>query len=186
MSRLSITDLPLAGLKLVERKRLGDSRGFLSRLFCAEELASAGWQKSIVQINHTFTSKRGTVRGMHFQLPPHAEMKLVSCLRGRVWDVAVDLRGGSDTVLHWHAAELSADNLSALLIPEGFAHGFQALTDDVELLYCHSAAFHDEAQSGLNPRDPKLAIEWPLEITELSDVDAQHPLINQNFAGFVV
>ena len=186
MSRLSITDLPLAGLKQVERKRLGDSRGFLSRLFCAEELASAGWQKSIVQINHTFTAKRGTVRGMHFQLPPHAEMKLVSCLRGRVWDVAVDLREGSDTVLHWHAAELSADNQRALLIPEGFAHGFQALTDDVELLYCHSAAFHDEAQSGLNPRDPKLAIEWPLEITELSDVDAQHPLINQNFAGFEV
>ena len=186
MSRFSITDLPLAGLKLVERKRLGDSRGFLSRLFCAEELASAGWQKSIAQVNHTFTAKRGTVRGMHFQLPPHAEMKLVSCLRGRVWDVAVDLRGGSDTVLHWNAEELSADNQRALLIPEGFAHGFQALTDDVELLYCHSAAFLDEAQGGSNPRDLKLAIGWPLEITELSDADAHHPMINQKFAGLVV
>ncbi len=186
MSRFTITDLPLAGLKLVERQILGDSRGFLSRLFCAEELASAGWQKPIAQINHTYTAKRGTVRGMHFQLPPHPEMKLVSCLHGRVWDVAVDLRGGSDTLLHWHAEELSADNHRALLIPEGFAHGFQALSDDVELLYCHSAAFHDVAKGGLNPRDSRLAIEWPLEITELSDADAHHPMINKDFAGFVI
>ncbi len=186
MSRLTITDLPLAGLKLVERLSLGDSRGFLSRVFCAEELAPAGWRKPIAQANHTFTARRGTVRGMHFQLPPHTEMKLVSCLRGRVWDVAVDLRAGSGTILNWYAEELSVNNQRALLIPEGFAHGFQALTDDLELLYCHSAAYHDEAQGGLNPRDPKLAIEWPLEITELSDMDAQHPMIDQGFTGFVV
>jgi len=186
MSRLIVTDLPLAGLKLVERMNLGDSRGFLSRLFCAEELASAGWQKPIAQINHTLTAKRGAVRGMHFQRPPYAEMKLVSCLRGRVWDVAVDLREGSDTLLHWHAEELSADNQRALLIPEGFAHGFQALTDDVELLYCHSAAHQSESEGGLNPQDLKLAIEWPLEIAELSDRDAHHPMIDQDFAGFVV
>lgn len=186
MSRLTITELSLAGLKLVERLSLGDSRGFLSRLFCAEELVSAGWQKSVVQINHTLTAKRGTVRGMHYQLPPHAEMKLVSCLRGRVWDVAVDLRESSETLLHWHAEELSADNLRALLIPEGFAHGFQALTDDVELLYCHSAAFHEEAQGGLNPRDLNLAIEWPIEITRISDVDAHQPMIDRGFAGLVL
>lgn len=186
MSRFTVTDLPLAGLKLVERRISGDSRGFLSRLFCAEELASAGWQKPIAQINHTYTAKRGTVRGMHFQLPPYAEMKLVSCLRGRVWDVAVDLRGGSDTLLHWHTEELSADNHRALLIPEGFAHGFQALTDDVELLYCHSAAYHDEAKGALNPHDSKLAIKWPLEITEISAADALHPMINQDFAGLVL
>jgi dTDP-4-dehydrorhamnose 3,5-epimerase len=186
MSRLTITDLPLPGLKLVERKRLGDSRGFLSRLFCAKELSCAGWRKPIVQINYTLTAKRGTVRGMHYQRPPYAEMKLVSCLRGRVWDVAVDLRSGSDTILHWHAEELSADNQRALLIPEGFAHGFQALTEDVELLYCHSAAYHDEAQGVVNPRDPKLAIEWPLEIAHISDVDAHQPMIDQDFAGFVV
>jgi len=186
MSRLITIDLPLAGLKLVERKSLGDSRGFLSRLFCAEELSSAGWRKPIAQINHTLTAKRGAVRGMHYQLPPHAEMKLVSCLRGRVWDVAVDLRECSKTRLHWHAEELSADNQRALLIPAGFAHGFQTLTDDVELLYCHSAAFHDGAQGALNPRDLKLAIEWPLEITQISDVDALHPMIDQDFAGFVV
>jgi len=186
MSRLAITDLPLAGLKLVERQSLSDNRGFLSRLFRAEELASCGWQKPIAQINYTLTAKRGTVRGLHFQFPPHAEMKFVSCLRGRIWDVAVDLRRGSDTILRWHAEELSADNQRALLIPEGFAHGYQALTDDVEVLYCHSAAFHDDAQGVVNPRDLKLAIEWPLEITVLSDKDAHHPMINQDFAGLVV
>ena len=186
MSRLTITDLPLVGLKLIERDSLVDDRGFLSRLFCAEELASADWRKPISQINHTFTARRGTVRGMHFQHPPDAEMKLVSCIHGSVWDVAVDLRAGSDTFLRWHAKELSADNNRALLIPEGFAHGFQALTDDVELVYCHSVAFRDEAQGGLNPRDARLAIEWPLEISVLSDADGHHPTIHQTFSGVFV
>lgn len=186
MSRFTITNLPLVGLKRVERRSLEDSRGFLSRLFCSVELASAGWQKPIAQINHTLTAKRGTIRGMHFQHPPHAEMKLVICLRGRVWDVAVDLRAGSDTLLNWHAEELSAENHRALLVPEGFAHGFQALTDDVELLYCHSVDYHKEAEGGLNPRDSRLAIDWPLEISEISDADAHHPMINQDFSGFAV
>lgn len=186
MNRFTITDLPLAGLKLIERNILVDNRGFLSRLFCADELASAGWPKPISQINHTYTAKRGTVRGLHFQHPPHTEMKLVSCTRGRVWDVAVDLRAGSQTVLCWHAEELSADNRRALLIPEGFAHGFQALTGDVELVYCHSAAFHDAAKGGLNPRDSSLAIRWPLEISVLSDVDSHFPMIDPDFSGLVV
>lgn len=186
MSRLTVTDLPLTGLKLVERRLLGDSRGFLSRLFCADELSRAGWKKPIAQINHASTLIRGTVRGMHFQLPPHAEMKLVSCLRGSVWDVAVDLRKDSDTYLLWHAEELSADNSRALFIPEGFAHGFQTLTDDVELLYCHSAAYNVDAEGGLHPGDPRLAIDWPMEIRGLSDRDANHPMIDRGFAGFPV
>ena len=183
MSRFTIADLPLAGLKRVQRQRLGDNRGFLARLFCAEELAAAGWTKPIAQINHTFTAKQGTVRGMHFQRPPHAEMKLVSCIRGEVWDVAVDLRVGSPTYLHWHAERLSAQNGCALLIPEGFAHGFQALTDDVELLYCHSAAYSAQAEGGLNPNDPRLGIAWPLAIAELSARDAGHALITSDFEG---
>lgn len=183
MSRFTITDLPMAGLKRVQRQRLGDSRGFLARLFCADELAAAGWTQPIVQINHTFTAKQGTVRGMHFQRPPHAEMKLVSCIRGEVWDVAVDLRVGSPTYLHWHAERLSAQNGCALLIPEGFAHGFQALTDDVELLYCHSAAYAVQAEGGLNPNDPRLGIAWPLAIAELSARDAGHALITADFEG---
>jgi dTDP-4-dehydrorhamnose 3,5-epimerase len=183
VNRFTVTDLPLGGLKRLERQRLDDSRGFLSRLFCAEELAEAGWHKPIAQINHTFTAKRGTVRGMHYQRPPHAEMKLLTCIQGDVWDVAVDLRAWSPTFLHWHAETLSADNHRALLIPEGFAHGFQALSDDAMLLYCHSAAHSPDAEAALNAQDPALAIKWPYPITELSSRDARHPLIDTQFEG---
>jgi dTDP-4-dehydrorhamnose 3,5-epimerase len=183
MSRFTVTALPLCGLNRIERQSLGDSRGCLSRLFCAEELASAGWHKPIAQVNHSHTYKRGTVRGMHYQLPPQAEMKLVSCLQGEVWDVAVDLRAGSPTFLQWHAEQLSADNNRALLIPEGFAHGFQALTNDVQLLYCHSAAHNPEAAAALNAQDPRLAIKWPIAISELSVRDAKHLLIDAKFEG---
>ena len=183
MSRLAVDDLPLVGLKRVTRQRIGDQRGFLSRLFCTDELTGAGWHRPIAQINHTFTAVRGTVRGMHFQRPPHAEMKLVSCIRGEVWDVAVDLREGSETFLHWHAEHLSADNGHALLIPEGFAHGFQALTDDVELLYCHSAPHQPAAEGGLHPMDAALSIAWPLPAANLSLRDGQHKLLDANFRG---
>lgn len=186
MSRLQITDLPLSGLKRIERKRLEDSRGFLSRLFCTEELAHAGWRKAIAQINQTYTRQKGTVRGLHFQKPPHAEMKLISCLRGEIWDVAIDLRSDSATFLQWRAERLSQDNGYAMLIPEGFAHGFQALSDDVELLYCHSAAYTASAEAGLNPKDPKLAIQWPLPIKELSLRDAQHPMLDGQFTGLTL
>ena len=183
MGRFVVEHLPLHGLQRVTRQRLGDARGFLSRLYCAEELAAAGWHRPIAQINHTATAQRGTVRGMHFQRPPHGEMKLVSCIRGEVWDVAVDLRAGSETFLHWHAERLSADNGVALLIPEGFAHGFQALSDDVEMLYCHSAPYHAAAEAGLQPTDPRLAIDWPLPVSQLSPRDAQHPLLDAHFQG---
>lgn len=186
MSRFTVTDTSLAGLKRVERQPLGDSRGFFARLFCTEELAAAGWHRPIEQINHTATQKSGTIRGMHFQYPPHAEMKLVTCLRGAVWDVAVDLRVGSPTFLQWHAEELSAVNCRALLIPEGFAHGFQTLADDCELVYLHSAAHHPAAESGLNPRDPALAIAWPRAIGDMSARDADRPLIDAQFEGIVL
>lgn len=183
MNRFNVTGLPLVGLKLVERQSLGDSRGFLSRLFCAEELATAGWSQPVAQINHTHSAHRGTVRGMHYQMPPHAEMKLVSCIQGEVWDVAVDLRSGSPTFLHWHAELLSATNNRALLIPEGFAHGFQTLADDVTLLYCHSAAHNPEAERALNALDTRLDINWPLTITEISPKDAKHHLLDMKFLG---
>lgn len=181
-----MTDLPLGGLRRVTRQRLGDHRGFLARLFCAEDLAAAGWLKPIAQINHTFTATKGTVRGMHYQRPPHAEMKLVTCLRGEVWDVAVDLRLASPTFLQWHAERLSSENGCALLLPEGFAHGFQALTDDVELLYCHSAPYVPSAEAGLNPHDKMLAIPWPLPIAELSSRDALHTMLDHEFEGLAV
>jgi dTDP-4-dehydrorhamnose 3,5-epimerase len=183
MNSFVSADLPLAGLKLVQRHRLGDHRGFLTRIFCGEDLAIEGWTKRIAQINHSYTAKQGTVRGLHFQRQPYAEMKLVSCIHGEVWDVAVDLRVDSPTFLHWHAEVLSADNGFAFLIPEGFAHGFQALTDDVELLYCHSAAYVARAEGGLHPNDPCLGIAWPLAISELSARDGGHALITTDFEG---
>jgi dTDP-4-dehydrorhamnose 3,5-epimerase len=183
LSRFTITDLPLPGLKLVERQNLGDARGFLSRMFCAEELALAGWKKPVSQINLTMTAKRGTVRGMHFQHPPHSEMKLVNCVRGSVFDVAVDLRANSPTFLQWHAEKLSAQNGRALLIPEGFAHGFQTLTDDCELLYLHSMPYVPSSEGALNAQDPALAVNWPLAITELSERDRLHPNLTEQFTG---
>lgn len=186
MARFEIQGTPLAGLQCVQRQQLGDARGFLSRLFCADALAAAGWQRPVAQINHTFTAARGTVRGLHYQRPPQAEMKLVSCLAGEVWDVAVDLRAGSPTFLQWHAERLSAENGRALLIPEGFAHGFQALSDNVSMLYLHSTAYAPEAEAALQVLDPRLAIAWPLPVQGLSPRDAGHALLTPDFQGVVV
>jgi len=129
--------------------------------------------------------RRGTVRGLHFQHPPHAEMRLVSCIRGEVWDIALDIRRGSQTFMRWHAQNLSAANNCALLIPQGFAHGFQTLSDDAELIYCHSAPYNAAAEGGLNPQDPSLAIAWPLPIADLSARDAQHSMLDKAFTGIV-
>jgi dTDP-4-dehydrorhamnose 3,5-epimerase len=186
MRRFDITALPLLGLQRLARKRQGDDRGFLARLFCAQELAGAGWTQAIAQINHTHTAVRGTVRGMHYQNPPFAESKLISCLQGSIWDVAVDVRAGSPTFLHWHAETLSADNGFAMLIPQGFAHGFQTLTDDVELLYCHSAPYAPQYEAALNALDDSLAIAWPLPVLERSARDQSHPAVTPEFKGVVL
>ena len=186
MSHFAIKCLPLAGLKLIERQQISDARGSLSRLFCSEELAVAGLRKPIAQINHTYTDKRGTLRGMHYQTAPVAEMKLVSCIRGEVWDVAIDLRINSPTFLQSHAQRLSADNCCALLIPEGFAHGFQAQTDECELIYLHTASYSPQAEAGLRFVDPRLAINWPIAVSEISSRDKSHPLLTNNFTGINV
>lgn len=183
MSRLTVTDLPLAGLKRVQRRLLADERGAFARLFCAEELAVAGWKEPVAQINHSVTRRRGAVRGLHYQRAPHAEMKLVSCVRGEVWDVAVDLRAGSPTFLCWNAQCLSAADGAAMLIPAGFAHGFQALSDEAELVYCHSAAYAPAAEAGLHVRDARLAIDWPLPVLGLSPRDAGFAWLTPGFEG---
>ena len=183
MSRFIVSDTPIAGVKLVQRQPLEDERGFFARVFCVQDLAHAGWNKPLAQINQTVTRQRGTVRGLHYQQAPHADMKLVSCLRGMVWDVVVDLRAGSPTFLRWHAQALSADNHCATLIPEGCAHGFQSLCDDAELLYCHSMPYVPKADAGLNPLDERLDIPWPLPVAMLSERDARHPMVDARFAG---
>lgn len=169
--RFELSPTPLDGLVLVTRKRLGDERGWLERLFCADELHQAGWQWNVAQLNRTMTTKRGTVRGMHFQHPPHEEAKFVTCLRGEVFDVAVDIRLGSPTYGKWHGAVLSGENAKSFLIPPGFAHGFQTMTDDVEMFYVHSAPYAPNAEDGLRTDDPALGIDWPLPITTQSERD---------------
>jgi dTDP-4-dehydrorhamnose 3,5-epimerase len=183
MSRFDIADTPFGGLKVVQRQILGDPRGSFSRLFCAEELKAAGFDAPIAQINHTFTARRGTVRGLHFQHSPHAEIKMVSCLRGEVFDVAVDLRRGSPTFLSWYGKVLTGENLASLVIPRGFAHGFQTLTENCELLYLHSCAYSAAAEGAVNARDPLVAIAWPLAIAALSERDQSHPYLNKEFSG---
>lgn len=183
MSQLEIVDTPLEGLKVIRRRLHTDQRGFLARVYSDGELAAAGWRKRIAQINHSVTRGPGTVRGMHFQRGEHVEMKLVTCLRGAVWDVAVDLRPDSPTYLRWHAVEISESNGRALLIPEGFAHGFQVQSAECDLLYLHSTAHAPHAEAGVNPRDPRLAIDWPLPITLLSERDTAHPMIDERFEG---
>ena len=185
-SRFSFHPTPLAGLILVERKPVSDDRGFLERLFCAEEFAAEGIRLPMVQANRTVTTRKGTVRGMHYQHPPHAETKLVSCLVGKVFDVAIDLRRDSPTFLQWHGEELSAENRKSLFIPAGFAHGLQTLEDDCELLYFHSAVYVAEAEGGIHPQEPKIGIAWPLPVIEMSPRDRSHPALENGFQGLAL
>jgi dTDP-4-dehydrorhamnose 3,5-epimerase len=173
----------LAGVAVVETSPKYDHRGAFARLYCEDELSAIVGRRRIVQINQSRTHLAGAVRGMHYQHSPHAEMKLVRCLRGRVWDVAVDLRAGSPTFLQWHAEELSADNALMLAIPEGCAHGFQSLETDSELLYLHTAFYTPGAEGGLHCTDPRLNISWPLPVADLSERDRAHPFLTADYSG---
>jgi dTDP-4-dehydrorhamnose 3,5-epimerase len=175
---------PLAGVIGIETPPVSDHRGSFARLFCERELADVLDERRIVQINHSRTQQVGAVRGMHYQRSPQAEMKFVRCLSGRVWDVAVDLRAGSPTFLRWHAQELSPGNARMLVIPEGCAHGFQALEAGSELLYLHTAFYAPELEGGVHCLDPRLGIEWPLAVLDLSPRDAHHAPIGPEFEGW--
>lgn len=183
---MKIQTTPLAGLSVVEITPHGDNRGQFVRLFCDNELSSLIGSRKIIQINHSRTTAVGAIRGMHYQLPPHAEMKLVRCLKGRVWDVALDLRQDSPSFLQWHAEELSAVNNRMMLIPEGFAHGFQVLEPDSELLYMHTASYSPGAEGGVKYDDPRLNIAWPLIPTDLSVRDTSHKNIDDRFKGIAL
>ena len=179
-------ETPLSGLMVVRTVVHQDNRGAFARFFCHDELRECLASRKIVQINHSRTSAVGAVRGLHYQNPPYAEMKFVRCLKGRVWDVAVDLRAGSPTFLKWHAEELSEQNMAMMVIPEGFAHGFQVLEENSELLYLHTAPYTPAAEGGFQPMDKMLAIDWPLPVQKLSQRDHQHPLLTADFTGLVV
>jgi dTDP-4-dehydrorhamnose 3,5-epimerase len=179
MSRLlQLRDTPLAGVRVVTRTVRSDSRGDFARMFCALELFEAGWLDPVAQINLSYTRHSGTVRGLHYQRGSHAEDKLISCIAGAVWDVAVDLRPDSPSYLCWHAERLDPQNAQAMLIPKGVAHGFQALEPDSTLLYIHSRPYSPHMEAGLRVDDPRLAIAWPLEFCEMSERDSHFPLLD--------
>ena len=174
MSRhFHLQPLPLAGLVLIQRLPISDERGFLERLFCADTFAEIGLHKPVVQINHTLTRRKGTVRGMHFSAAPHGETKVVRCTSGAVHDVIVDLRPDSPTYLQVISCELSARNWRALYIPSYFAHGFQALADGTEVLYMIDRPFVPGTARGLRWNDPAIRVEWPEPITMIAQKDMQ-------------
>jgi dTDP-4-dehydrorhamnose 3,5-epimerase len=178
---MQIEATPIAGLWLLRTRPVADTRGSLTRLYCADALHAVAPGLRFVQTNHTLTHRRGSVRGLHFQRAPALEHKLVRCLRGAVYDVAADLREGSATFGQCFGVELHGE--LQLLIPPGVAHGFQALRPGVEMLYQHSAAYAPQHEAGVRHDDPALAIRWPLPVSEVSERDRNHPLLKHGFAA---
>ena len=166
---------PIPDVYLIDLEKRGDDRGFFSRAFCANEFGEAGLCNQFVQMNNSLTATRGTLRGMHFQLAPHAETKLVRCIRGSLWDVVLDVRQGSATFGQWFGETLTAENRRMMYCPKGFAHGFITLEDDTEVLYLVDAFYALDAERGLRWNDPKFKIQWPIEPVVFSDKDQQHP-----------
>ena len=177
------TETPLKGSWLVGLEPVIDDRGWFARSYCKNEFSQIGHSQEWVQLNHSFTRLQGTVRGMHFQLPPYSEIKLVRCIAGAVYDVIIDLRKDSRSFLHYFGTELSAANKAMLYIPAGFAHGFQALTEDCELIYHHSQFYMPGVEGGIRFDDAMVNIQWPLEPVNISPRDNAHPYLEETFKG---
>ena len=180
---MKILENPFKNAFVLQTEPYIDHRGKFARIYCQNDLKQIGHSKQIVQINHSLTRKSGAIRGMHFQYPPKAEIKMVKCLRGSVFDVIVDLRRDSDTLLQWYGEVLSDENLKMMYVPEGFAHGFQTLEENTELLYLHTEFYSPEHEGGVVYDDPMINIEWPLQVTEISEKDQKYPLLSEDFEG---
>jgi dTDP-4-dehydrorhamnose 3,5-epimerase len=183
---MKIAATPLKDAYIIEPEPFKDTRGKFSRIFCKKEFQAIGLVKDIVQVNQSITIQKGAIRGMHFQRPPKAEIKMVKCLRGSVFDVMIDLRRDSSTFLKWHGDVLSAENMKIMYVPEGFAHGFQTLEGNCELLYFHTEFYSSEHEGGVRYDDLLINIQWPMEITDISEKDRNHPLLSQDFEGIVL
>ncbi len=183
---MNLLETSITGAWVIESKAFQDDRGAFSRLFCSRELQEILGSRTIVQINHSMTRSVGAVRGLHYQNAPHAEMKIIRCLQGRVFDVAVDLRQGSPTFLKWNAVELTPESNLAYLIPEGCAHGFQVLEENSQLLYLHTAFYTPESEVAVRFDDPRISVNWPLSPTNVSARDQSHPLLNEVFEGAII
>jgi len=183
MGKLTILPTPLAGAVVVETNSFQDERGSFSRFFCSEELSCYWGNRSLVNINFSSNVSKGTLRGIHTQRAPAAEMKMIRCIRGCLFDVIVDLRAGSPTFLQWFGVELSASNQRMLIVPEGCGHGFQTLDDSTDALYLTTARYQSEAEMGIHYADPCVGISWPLPVSSISDKDRLSPFLPSNFAG---
>lgn len=168
-------ETPLDGARVIELDKHSDGRGFFARYFCEREFAAAGLETRFMQMNNSLSASKGTLRGLHYQLPPAAEVKVVRCVRGAFWDVVVDLRPDSRTFKKWFGLDLTADNRLMMYVPRGFAHGILTLTDDAEAFYLVSAFYTPELERGLRWNDPAIGIEWPIEPVEISAKDAKWP-----------
>lgn len=183
---MEIKTLDLEGAAVIETEPFVDHRGIFARFFCEDELSGIIGNRHFVNVNFSRTLKKGAIRGLHFQYPPKAEMKLIRCIRGAVFDVIVDIRKDSPTFLKWHGEVLSAENMKMLCVPEGFAHGFQVLEESSEMLYLHSEFYSKEHEGALHYADPTLAIDWPIEPEDISERDMGHKMIDDNFRGIEV
>jgi len=172
---MRFTPTPLAGATIIDIERREDARGWFGRSYCEQEFQAHGLPTGMVQTNTSLTRKSGTLRGMHYQLAPHAEDKLVRCVSGAIWDAIVDIRPDSPTYCQWTGVELSADNARMLLVPKGFAHGFVTLSDDAVVTYQVSAFYAPAAERGARHDDPAFGIEWPVPVRDLSDKDRAWP-----------
>jgi dTDP-4-dehydrorhamnose 3,5-epimerase len=180
---MQIIDTDISDLKLIKIRKNTDSRGAFLRLFCENTLIKILKNRKIVQINLSENESIGTIRGLHYQKKPFTEIKFILCLKGKVWDVVVDIRKNSLTYLQWHGEELSQNNNIMLAVPEGFAHGFQVLEPNSQIIYFHTEFYNTEVESGLKYDDPILGINWPYPVTKISDRDLSHGYINSNFDG---
>lgn len=172
---MKFTETPLQGSWLIDPVLMEDERGYFARAFCKKELAEKNITMDIAQTNLSYNKKKGTLRGMHYQAAPYGEEKIVTCIRGRIYDVIIDLRSGSPTFSRWYAAELSAENRKSLYIPKDFAHGFITLTDDALIQYYMGEYFYPESARGIRWNDPRFNIMWPLAISVISEKDNSYP-----------
>ncbi|AXE16425.1 dTDP-4-dehydrorhamnose 3,5-epimerase [Runella rosea] len=176
-------ETPLKNSYVISLQSFSDNRGWFTRTFCKKDFEKIGHSEEWVQLNHSFTVTKGAIRGMHFQYPPHSEIKMVRCISGGVLDVIVDIRKGSPTFLQHFSIELSAINKKMLYIPKGFAHGFQTLSDNCELIYHHTMYYEKNSEGALRYDEPLLSIKWPLEPTDISERDLNHQYLTRSFEG---
>lgn len=180
------SELELRGAFLIEPEPFIDNRGSFTRIFCKDELLQIGHNDPIAQINHSRNVEKGIIRGLHFQHPSEAEIKIIKCIKGAIFDVIVDIRKKSSTFLEWYGQTLSEKNMKMMYVPKGFAHGFQTLEPETELIYFSTEPYCPEFEGALRYDDPQIGIHWPLAVSTVSERDQLHPYIGKSFSGVTI